>query len=96
METLKNKDFPSLVRAHLQEQELPIKRDSPLLLVSPKDIFCGQYHLFMSKFIESMFLALTQCGTLPGTSNKCPLLSSRTLCNILSQFQEKNPALYGL
>ncbi|KAM7102573.1 uncharacterized protein J5F26_007497 isoform 2-T5 [Ciconia maguari] len=39
METPKNKDFPSLVRAHLQEQELPVKSDSPSLLVSPKDIF---------------------------------------------------------
>lgn len=39
METPKNTDFPSLVRAHLQEQELPVKSDSPSLSVSPKDIF---------------------------------------------------------
>lgn len=52
METPKNKDFPSLVRAHLQEQELPVKSDSSSLLVSPKDIFCGQYDLLSQNVLK--------------------------------------------
>ncbi|XP_074956624.1 uncharacterized protein LOC142060388 [Phalacrocorax aristotelis] len=87
MVTPKNKDFPSLVRAHLQEQELLVKSNSPSLLVSPKDIFCGSWtqaqHFRLKKFLESMHLKSVQIGPTfisekadPSTNGKVKIYNS--------------------